>query len=467
MITTLVRRVLPLAAIAVLLGALVRAQPRPPLAADGYFHLRMGHELLGGWSIRAPGHLSPFDTADWVPTQWLAQIGMATVEDRAGLAGVMWVAGVLVLLLAIATYVCCRITTAPLTAAFATVLACSAASPGFSARPQMLSYLLVLVVTSAWLATVRDGKPRWWLIAVAWIWAPLHGLWPLSIVIAAAVILGLALDRRVDVRRLVLLALILLGSALVVLATPLGSGVYGSVVAVGSRAQYFAEWEPTDFTEPYAIVLLAMFAVVLLVAIKRRQPSWSQTLVIGLAAALSVSSARMTTIAALMLAPLVAEALQEFVPTAPRILRRETLALAALFAVFAAILVPVVQHRSEREIAPAWLDARLDDQPAGTRVLNDWDTGAYFLWRHPQLALVMHGYGDVFTDAELERNADILHVEPHWDERVADLDADLALVDPDTSLGYALTNDLGWTVVEQDEDFALLSPPVSQASSSS
>lgn len=459
MITTLVRRVLPIAVIAVLLGALVRAQSRPPLAADGYFHLRMGHELLGGWSIRNPGHLSPFDTADWVPTQWLAQIAMATTEDRAGLAGVMWVAGVLVLVLAIATYVSCRLTTAPLTAALATVLACSAASPGFSARPQMFSYLLVLVVTGAWLATVRDGNPRWWLIAVTWIWAPLHGLWPLSIVIAAVAITGIALDRRLDARRLALLALIPLGSALVVLATPLGIGIYGSVLAVGSRSEYFAEWEPTDFTEPYAIVLLAMFAIVLLVAIKRRQPSWSQMMIIGLAAALSVSSARMTTIAALMLAPLVAEAFQEFVPVAPKILRRETLALTAVFAVCAAILVPVVQNRSEQEIAPAWLDDRLDNQPEGTRVLNDWDTGAYFLWRHPQLSLVMHGYGDVFTDAELKRNVDILHVEPRWDDRVAALDVDLALVDPDTSLGYALTHSLGWSVIEDDEDFALLSPP--------
>ena len=54
---------------------------------------------------RDPGHLGPFDTADWFPTQWLAQIGMAAIEDRAGLAGVMWVAGVLVLGLALAVYV--------------------------------------------------------------------------------------------------------------------------------------------------------------------------------------------------------------------------------------------------------------------------------------------------------------------------------------------------------------------------
>jgi hypothetical protein len=459
MITTLIRRVLPVAVVAILLGALVRAQSRPPLAADGYFHLRMGHELLGDWSIRDPGHLSPFDSADWLPTQWLAQIGMATVEDRAGLAGVMWVAGVLVLALALATYVYCRATTAPLPAAFATILACSAASPGFSARPQVFSYLFVLVITAAWLATARDGKARWWLIALTWVWAPLHGMWPLSIVIALAVITGLALDRRLTPSQLGKLAMIPLASAVIVVATPLGPGIYDSVFAVGSRAEYFAEWDPTDFTEPYAIVLLAMFAVVLLVAIKRRTPSWTLLMIIGLAGALSVSSARMTTVAALMLAPLVAEAFQEFVPPAPRILRREALALAAVFAVSAAVLAPVVDVRSDEKIAPTWLDERLDAQPDGTSVLNDWNTGAYFLWRHPQLSLVMHGYGDVFTTEELRRNADIVRLKPRWDDEVDELDADLALVDPDSSLGYAMTNDLGWTVIEADDDFALLSPP--------
>lgn len=459
MITALIRRVLPIAAIAILLGGLVRAQARPPVTADGYFHLRMGHELLNGWSIRDPGHLSPFDTADWLPTQWLAQIAMASVEDRAGLSGVMWVAGVLVLVLALTTFVCCRITTAPLPAALATILACAAASPGFTARPQMFSYLFVLIVTAAWLATARDGKARWWLIALAWVWAPLHGMWPLSIIIAVAVLAGLAIERRLSPGQLGRLAVIPLASAAIVVATPLGTGIYGSVFAVGSRAQYFAEWGPTNFTELYAIALLTMLGVVVLVAIKRRTLSWPAVMVVGLAAALSVASARLTTVAALMLAPLVAEAIQEFVPSSPRIRRREAVALVAVFAVCAAVLAPVVSARSDDMIVPAWLDERLDAQPEGTRVLNDWDTGAYFLWRHPQLSLVMHGYGDVFTGDELKRNSDILRLRPRWDDEVAALDADLALVDPDTPLGYALVNDLDWTVVEDDEDFALLSPP--------
>jgi hypothetical protein len=167
----------------------------------------------------------------------------------------------------------------------------------------------------------------------------------------------------------------------------------------------------------------------------------------------------MTIVAALMLAPLVAEAFQEFVPRAPRLALRESLALGTILVVCMAVLVPIVQSRADDEVAPAWLDARLDSMPAGTRVLNDWNTGAYFLWRHPQLSLAMHGYGDVFTDEELERNATILRVKPGWDDEVEDLEADLALVDPDTPLGYALTNDLGWVEIEADEDFALLSPP--------
>jgi hypothetical protein len=459
MITSLIRRVLPVAAIALLLGALVRAQSRPPLAADGYFHLRMGHELLGGWSVRDPGHLGPFDSADWLPTQWLAQTGMAAVEDLAGLAGVMWVAGVLVLALALGTYVGCRVAAAPLPAAFATLLACSAASPGFSARPQVFSYLFALIITVAWLATVRDGRARWWLIPLAWVWAPLHGLWPLSIVIAVAVVTGLAVERRLTPRQLGKLAMIPLLSAVIVMATPLGPGIYDSVLAVGARAEYFAEWEPTDFTKPYAILLLVMFAVVLLVAITRRALSWPLLMIVGLSGALSVTSTRMTTVAALMLAPLVAEAFQELVPRTASIRRLEALTLAAVFTVCAAVLVPVVDAKSDDSIAPGWLDQRLDALPDGSRVLNDWNTGAYFLWRHPQLSLVMHGYGDVFTADELRRNSDIVRLAPGWDDEVARLDADVALVDPDTALGYAMTNDLGWRVVEADEDFALLRPP--------
>ena len=69
---------------------------------DTYFHLRFGHEFLSGdWSLRDPGSVSSFATADWVPTQWLPQVVMAQTEDWFGLAGVAWLSGLLFLSLAL------------------------------------------------------------------------------------------------------------------------------------------------------------------------------------------------------------------------------------------------------------------------------------------------------------------------------------------------------------------------------
>ena len=70
----------------------------------------------------------------------------------------------------------------------------------------------------------------------------------------------------------------------------------------------------------------------------------------------------------------------------------------------------------------------------------------------------MHGYGDVFTDDALARNAGIMRLQPQWDVSVETLDVDLALVDSDSALAYALDR-ARWSTVERDEDFAVLRPP--------
>lgn len=456
---SLIRRWVPMLAVALLVGGLVRGQRLPPAEADVYLHLRLGHEFLDGWSVGRPGHLGPFDSATWHPTQWLPQVGLATAERLAGLAGVMWLAGTAILLLPIVVYVACRRTTAPLPAAIATVLAVLASQPGLSARPQVLSYLLVVVVTATWLATVRDGRPRYWLVLVAWAWVPLHGMWPIGIAIGLVAVVGIALERELPRQQLLRLGAIPVASVAVSLLTPIGTGALESVVGVGARTAYFAEWGPTDFTEPFTLALLAMYAIAFASNLRQGPMSWPTLLLLGLGLAWALYSVRTVPVSALMAAPFVAEAIQRHVPRATTLGRREGTALLVTFLVGSAVLAPVVASRADDPVVPGWLDERLDALPAGTRVLNDWDTGAYLLWRHPDLSLAMHGYGDVFTDAELERNADILRLRPGWDAEVAELDADLAVVDPSTALGYALVHDLDWTLVQEDDEFSVLTPP--------
>ena len=81
------------------------------------------------------------------------------------------------------------------------------------------------------------------------------------------------------------------------------------------------------------------------------------------------------------------------------------------------------------------------------------------MWRFPQLDVVLHGYGDLYTDDELERNADIEGVRGGWVELVQDTGAAYAVLPPGSPLAYNLREVEGWTVVQHSDDLELLRPP--------
>lgn len=149
MITLFVRRPAPLVALAALLVGFMRPQQVPPARSDMWFRLRFGHEFLGGWDLDSPGSLGSFDSASWIPTQWLPQVAMAWLEDRGGLDTVVWAVGVVIMVPIVLLYAACRSLAAPLPSAMAVVIGSVAASPGLSARRQVLSYLFVVVTVAA------------------------------------------------------------------------------------------------------------------------------------------------------------------------------------------------------------------------------------------------------------------------------------------------------------------------------
>ena len=459
MITTLVRRVIPLIGVGVFFGLTVRRTMLPPPEGDLWFHLRLGQEFLKGWAVSAPGHLGVYDTEQWLPSQWLSQMALSQVEQRFGLAGVLVLVGLVHLTIILTIYLMCRDFAGALPAGVATVLCLASVAAGLTARPQVLSYLFVVVTIWAWLRTARDLKPRYGLVALAWLWVPLHGMWPIGLVLSSVLALGVVLDarpgRRVALRLLSIPAL----SILISFATPLGWRAFDAVIAVSSRSQYFSEWGPPDFTDLRSAGIVVMLVWVLSVELQRGPMSRFHLLLLLLGVACAIYSTRTVPIAAIIFAPLLANAVAHIVPSSSRPGRIEYAALAAMMAAAVVALATVAPTRARVEVIAPWLNGLLAQQPAGTRVLNDWDSGAYFLWRYPHLDLVMHGYGDVFTDAEIKRNADISLARSGWEKLVADLDADMAVVVPDTPLAYALTRNAGWTLIAGDDDFQLLAPP--------
>ncbi|WP_244927524.1 hypothetical protein [Nocardioides sp. W7] len=472
---TLVRRVAPLILLLVVLAVLTVRAAEQLDNQDTYFHLRFGHELLGEWSLRDPGSVSSFATADWVPTQWLPQITMAAVEDRAGLAGVAWLSGLAFLALALTLYVVARRRVEPLAAAPLTALALVASSSGLSARPQVLSYLLVAVTATAWLAAARSGRTPWWLVPLTWVWACCHGMWPVGLAIGGVAVLATALrpDRRWD--RVARGAAVVALSGLATLVTPVGPRLLGAVVAVDERREFFSEWGRPDPGDPRLLALLALLLVAAAALAwrgtdgprgprtlrgLRESPDLTALGLLVLAGGCTVASGRTVPVAAALLVPVAATALHRHLGDRPAWTRLEQVVVLGGVALALPVLAAVVPHTADEPPArPAWTDPALAALPAGTPVLNDWNLGGWLMWRHPQLDPVMHGYGDTFTVEELRRNTDILALRPGWRTLVRETGVSYALVRPRSPLGRALVDDEGWRVLHRSPDLVLLKPP--------
>lgn len=459
LITFVARRVVPLAVLAACLSVLAWRAGVPLPISDTWFHLRFGMEFATSeWSVRSPGHLGPYDTADWVPTQWLAQVAMYRIEQLGGVLAVVWVFVGLGMAVVAGTYLLCRRQADALASVLATAAAWFALLPSLSARPQVLSYALALVTVLAWHRAAASGRPPWWLVPVTWLWVSLHGMWALGIVISGAAVVGIWLDRRPSLRQSVALAAVPVLSALAALLTPIGTGAYAALFSVGSRGQYFLEWNTPNLLAGTTLGVTVLLAVVVVSGLRGERASWFDTALVLLAAAFAVWSQRTVPMAAIMLAPLAARAVQNLLPAPSPVRRTEAGAVLGLVALVLAVLAVQLPGREERAV-PAWVDSTLAELPPGTPVLTAWNTGAYFLWSQPRVAPVMHGYADVFTDDELERNDRLNLQRPGWRDDLADLGVDLAVIETEAPLADALVDEAGWTVVREDDDFRILAPP--------
>jgi hypothetical protein len=440
---------------------MVRFAATPLANPDTYFHLRFGSEFLDGWPLRHPGSVSSFATAPWVPTQWLPEIAMAKTEQWFGLAGVAWLLGLVLVALLASLYLTSRRWIGPLGASALTGAATFVLAPNLSMRPQLLSFLLVALTVAAWLRTREDQRIRWWLVPMTWTWAMVHGMWPIGIGIGLVAVTGLSLDRALPRRVLTRAALVPVLSAIAAAVTPIGPALYVAVLGVGSRKQYFSEWDSPDFTNPACVVLGLLLAVGLVLMVKGTDRSYLDLGLLLTAAYCAVWSWRTVPVAAMVLVPLVACQIHtgRIRPAVPH--RGERLLVGAASVVALGVLGVLVPSTADEPPAqPSWVDPALSSLPAGTKVLDSWDYGGYLMWRYPQLDLLMHGYGDTFTVGELQRNSDILALADGWDAKLRGTGCTIAILRPTSALAYALIKEKHWTVLHRSATVAELRAPV-------
>jgi hypothetical protein len=271
----------------------------------------------------------------------------------------------------------------------------------------------------------------------------------------------MALDRTRPRGGLLRAALVPALSAVAAGLTPIGPALYGQVLAVGSRSQYFSEWNPPDWTYPSCMVLAVLLAVTITLMVRRRMATWFDLGLLLLTAGFAVSSWRTVPVAAMMLVPLAAAQARPREPDPERRIARPERLLVAGGAVAALVaLALAVPHTSDDPPPqPSWADPALSSLPAGTKVVGAWDWGGYLMWRYPQLDLLMHGYGDTFTTAELQRNTDIEALAPGWDDELRATGVTVALQRPSSALSYALEHQEHWVVLHTSPSLVMLQAP--------
>ena len=306
---------LPYLALWTVTGALAYRTAGPITDPDTWWHLRLGEEFRGAWSLADPGALTPFATRPWFATQWTLEVLASIVEQAFGLPGVAWLSGLGVVLLSIAVYTSCRQRSAVAAASIATVLCLLGTSLSLAPRPQTASFILTAVVTTAWLRTMNDLKARWWLVPLSWLWACTHGMWFVGVAIGVLVVVGLLLDHRLSRSAAVRLGLVPLASLLAAAVTPVGPKLVLAPFYTNKLAEYVAEWQAPDFSN-MGVPTLVVLTLAGVVATWARGParSWSEILLLAFAAGWVLLSYRTIAVGAVIAAPLVAGSIQSWLP---------------------------------------------------------------------------------------------------------------------------------------------------------
>jgi hypothetical protein len=264
--------------------------------ADTGYHIRMGQLLLQNHG--APAH-DPFSFAapevHWYAFEWLSQVCFAVLYGWAGLKAVVLFAGVVLastftILLRHAIW---RGANALVSVALV-LLAGSAATLHFHARPHIFTMLLLAITT--WIIArdrVRHTPMLWSLPAVATLWANLHGGFAFFLVLLALLVVGCALEGRADDVRRYAGLLALCGAA--TLINPYGIGLPLHIYEI-ARSKWLLslvdEFKAPDFRAEshlaYMLLLFLSLAVVIPLLRKNRVTEVLWILFLGCSSLISV-----------------------------------------------------------------------------------------------------------------------------------------------------------------------------------
>jgi hypothetical protein len=382
---------------------------------DMWWHLRTGQII---WTTHTIPLTDLFSyTADHhirVPHEWLSQVLIYGAYRLGGYSGLMlWLCFSTVALL-IAGYVLCWLYSGNAKVGFlGAMIIWFFATSGFSIRPQMIGYLL-LILELLLLHLGRTRNPRWFFLLppLFAFWVNCHGTFFLGLVIGGAVLLCSLVNFRMgplvplpwDSRTRQMLALALLLSVAALFLNPVGvkQVLYPLNLMMHQpvNLNQVEEWGPLQLTDGRGLGFLAILGSIFLVMIVRRSELfWDELLMLMLGIGLAANHRRMVFVFGILAAPILSRLLS---PLWDGYHAEEDRALPNAILIAASLLIafwsfPNLQNLTRQVDVrnPVKAVAFMKTHHLSGRMLNDYGYGGYLTWAAPEQPVFVYGGADI------------------------------------------------------------------------
>jgi hypothetical protein len=403
--------------LAVLLAVLalltVRARFDDP---DMWWHLKTGEVM---WTTHAIPLTDSFSYTTnhqaLIPQEWLAQLAIFGAFKSGGFSGLMFWFCLFTSAFVIAGYGLCSLYSGNLKVAFVgAMLIWLFGTIGFSIRPQMIGYLL-LIAELLLIHLGRTRNPRWffWLPILFALWINCHASFILGILVAGIFLftsffsfqIGSLASPRWDAacRKVFTLALLLSVAALFLNPVGIKQILYPFDTMLNQPLNLTGvqEWAPLNMTEMRGIALLAiLLCSFLLVVIRRSELFFDELLLLMLGTWLAVSHIRMLIIFGILAAPILSRQLstswEGYDAQKDRIWPNAVMIAASLLVIFLAFPSSRNLQQQMENQSPVKAVQFIKASHLSGPMLNEYGYGGYLIWAAPQHPVFIDGRADIY-----------------------------------------------------------------------
>ena len=383
---------------------------------DLWWHLKTGQFIWNHHQIPTTDHFS-FTAASqaWIPHEWLAQLAIFTAWRIGGNTGLMLALCAVASAILIAGYALCAAYSRNAKVAFLGALIIFVfATSGFSIRPQLLGYLLLIVELGIFhIGRSRSAKWFFALVPLFALWVNVHGSFFMGLVVAGVVYAcsffqseagALLADSWRPTQRKIL------GTALVlsVLATFLNPGGIRQVLypldtmlRQPINLASIEEWHPLALNSQLRVCLLAILgSIFLLMVLRKAEIYLDELILLALGLWLAGSHERLVFVFGILAAPILSRMLaglwDDYIPERDRILPNALLLVLAGVAIVAAF--PNAKNIAGQIEAqnPVKALEYLRAHPISGNMLNEYQFGGYLIWAAPEHPVFIDGRADLY-----------------------------------------------------------------------